>query len=122
MSESSLMHYVGLDVHQKRSSICILDRDGRQVKRLEVKGSWARVVDAVAHVPGPFSACYEASCGYGYLYEKLAPLARHVAVAHPGQLRPIERSGHSRHGNHMRSVRTRTAKRGRRSRPAGATV
>jgi len=88
------MYYVGLDVHQKRSSICILDSAGKQVKRLEVKGSWAQVVQAVAQVPGPFSICYEASCGYGYLYEKLAPLprARHVAVAHPGQLRLIYRS------------------------------
>jgi transposase len=88
------MYYVGLDVHQKRSSICILDRDGKQVKRLEVKGSWARVVQAVAQVPGPLSVCYEASCGYGHLYEKLSalPLARHVAVAHPGQLRLIYKS------------------------------
>ena len=39
MCESSSMYYVGLDVHQKRSSICILDADGKQVKRLEVKGS-----------------------------------------------------------------------------------
>jgi transposase len=92
MSESSSMYYVGLDVHQRRSSICILDRDGKQVKRLEVKGSWAQVVEAAAQVPGPFSICYEASCGYGHLYEKLAPLARHVAVAHPGQLRLIYRS------------------------------
>jgi transposase len=91
-SSTSSMHYVGLDVHQKRSSICILDRDGKQVKRLEVKGSWAQVVEAVARVPGPFSVCYEASCGYGHLYEKLAPLARHVAVAHPGQLRLIYKS------------------------------
>lgn len=93
-ASSSSMYYVGLDVHQKRSSLCILDRDGKQVKRLEVKGSWARVVEAVAQVPGPFSICYEASCGYGYLYEKLAPLplARHVAVAHPGQLRLIYKS------------------------------
>jgi transposase len=93
-SSTSSMYYVGLDVHQKRSSVCILDRDGKQVKRLEVKGSWARVVEAVAQVPGPFSVCYEASCGYGHLYEKLAPLplARHVAVAHPGQLRLIYRS------------------------------
>ena len=90
-SSTSSTYYVGLDVHQKRSSICILDRDGKQVKRLEVKGSWAQVVDAVAQVPGPFSVCYEASCGYGYLYERLSPLAlaRHVAVAHPGQLRLI---------------------------------
>jgi transposase len=88
------MYFVGLDVHQKRSSMCILDSAGKQVKRREVKGSWAKVVEAVAQVPGPFSICYEASCGYGYLYEKLAPLplARHVAVAHPGQLRLIYRS------------------------------
>ena len=94
MSETSAssMYYVGLDVHQKRSSLCILDRDGKQVKRLEVKGSWAQVVEAVAQVPGPFSVCYEASCGYGYLYERLSPLARHVAVAHPGQLRLIYKS------------------------------
>ena len=85
MSESSTssMYYVGLDVHQKRSSVCILDPDGKQVKRLEVKGSWAQVVEAVAGVPGPFSVCYEASCGYGHLYEKLAPLARHVASPIP---------------------------------------
>ena len=91
---SSSMYYVGLDVHQKRSSLCILDRDGKQVKRMEVKGSWARVVEAVAQVPGPFSICYEASCGYGHLYEKFSalPRARHVAVAHPGQLRLIYKS------------------------------
>jgi hypothetical protein len=82
---SSSMYYVGLDVHQKRSSICILDRDGKQVKRLEVKGTWVQVVQAVAQVAGPFSVCYEASCGYGHLYEKLSalPRARHIAVAHP---------------------------------------
>ena len=94
-ASSSSMYYVGLDVHQKRSSICILDSAGKQVKRLEVKGTWAQVVGAVAaRVPGRFSVCYEASCGYGHLYEKLSslPLATHVAVAHPGQLRLIYRS------------------------------
>ena len=39
----------------------------------------------------PFSICYEASCGYGHLYERLRPLAAHVAVAHPGKLRLIYR-------------------------------
>ena len=37
----------------------------------------------------PFAICYEASCGYGHLYEQLRPLAHHVAVAHPGKLRLI---------------------------------
>jgi hypothetical protein len=72
------MHYVGLDVHQKRSSICILDPHGKQVKRLEVKGHWPAVLAEIArHVPRPFAICYEASCGYGYLYERLAPPNTH---------------------------------------------
>jgi transposase len=45
-------------------------------------------------VPRPFAVCYEASCGYGHLYDRLAPLARQVAVAHPGQLRLIYRGKH----------------------------
>ena len=87
------MYYVGLDVHARRSSVCILDSRGKVVKRLEVKGSWPRLMDQVAsQVPRPFSVCFEASCGYGYLHERLSALAGHVAVAHPGKLRLIFRS------------------------------
>jgi transposase len=45
-----------------------------------------------AQVPRPFSVCFEASCGYGYLHERLSTLAEHVAVAHPGKLRLIFRA------------------------------
>ena len=30
------MHYVGLDVHAKRSSLCILDCNGKRVKRAKL--------------------------------------------------------------------------------------
>jgi transposase len=87
------MHYVGLDIHAKRSSLCILDSCGKVVKRLEVKGPWPKVMDRIAaEVPRPFSVCFEASCGYGYLHERLSALAEHVAVAHPGKLRLIFRA------------------------------
>ena len=89
------MYYVGLDVHQKRSSLCILDGDGKLVKRLEVKGPWPKLIEAVdLHVPRPFAVCYEASCGYGPLHDRLraAGRAERVAVAHPGQVRLIFRS------------------------------
>src|SRR3954469_10351177 len=87
------MHYVGLDVHAKRSSLCILDSCGKVVKRLEVKGPWPKLLERVAaEVPRPFSVCFEASCGDGYLHERLSALARRVAVAHPGKLRLIFRS------------------------------
>jgi len=87
------MHYVGLDVHARRSSLCILDPVGKVVKRVEVRGSWPKLMEQVAaQVPRPFAVCFEASCGYGYLHERLSALARRVAVAHPGKLRLIFRS------------------------------
>ena len=42
------MHYVGLDVHAKRSSLCILDSCGKTVKQLEVKGTWPQLLERVA--------------------------------------------------------------------------
>ena len=86
------MHYVGLDVHQRRSSVCILDGHGKVVKEFTVKGGWNELLAQVGRAPRPFCVCYEASCGYGYLHEKLGAMAQGVQVAHPGQLRLIYRS------------------------------
>jgi len=86
------MLYIGLDVHASRSSLCILNDGGSAVNRVEVKGPWSKLVEAVRSIDPPFSICYEASCGYGYLYDRLRPLAARVAVAHPGKLRLIYRS------------------------------
>ncbi len=86
------MYYVGLDVHQSRSSMCILNENGRLFKRLEVRGRWPKLIETIQQVPQPFQICYEASCGYGSLHDQLVPLAQKVAVAHPGHLRLIFRS------------------------------
>ena len=86
------MLYVGLDVHQRRSSMCILNDDGKVVKQELIKGPWPAVLDRLRAIAQPFSVCYEASCGYGHLYDRMAPLAGHVAVAHPGHLRLIFKS------------------------------
>ena len=86
------MYYVGLDVHQNRSSLEILDCNGKLFKRQEVKGRWPVLLEELRHVPRPFAICYEASCGYGYLYEQFATLADRVTVAHPGELAWIYKS------------------------------
>ena len=88
------MLYVGLDVHQKRSSICILNQDGKTVKQELVNGRWPQVIDRLRRIDQPFGICYEASCGYGYLYDQICalPMASGVSVAHPGQLRLIFKS------------------------------
>jgi len=86
------MWYIGLDVHWRTSSVCILDGNGNRVKQEMVKGSWQKLLAYFRKLLRPFVVCYEATCGYGYLYDALRRMSRRVVVAHPGQLRLIFRS------------------------------
>lgn len=87
---------VGLDVHQSSSSICVLDAKGNRIRQKEVRGGWDQVVLALGQIKGefqePLRICYEASTGYGALYERLVPVAQEVLVAHPGRLALIFKS------------------------------
>jgi transposase len=84
------MYSVGLDYHQNRSSLHILDAQGARFKAIEVKGTWKKLLEVIdAQVPRPFNLCFEASCGYGVLYDQLAKKAQSVQVAHPAHLRAI---------------------------------
>ncbi len=86
------MRYVGLDVHWRQSTICVLDTRGRKLSTQTIKGNWSKVLEELGRIKKPFSVCFEASPGYGFLFEQLATIARRVIVAHPGQLRLIFRS------------------------------
>ena len=86
------MRYVGLDVHWRQSTICVLDSRGKKLSMQTIHGSWSKVLEVLGKTRKPFSVCFEASLGYGFLFERLATVARHVVVAHPGQLRLIFRS------------------------------
>jgi transposase len=85
----AMMHYVGLDVHRNRSSIEVLDENGKRVSGKEVLGDWDKVIAEVEALPRPLAVCYEASCGYGYLHGRLSRMSDRVEVAHPGNLRLI---------------------------------
>lgn len=85
------MFYVGLDIHSKHISICVLDEAGKFVRRLKVRAI-NQMVQVLEGLPDRFEVCYEASCGYGHYHDLLRPLATRVLVAHPGQLRLIFRS------------------------------
>jgi transposase len=80
---------VGLDVHQSRSSICILDAQGNTLRREDVKGGWDLLLCALDRIPKPFQICYEASTGYGALHQRLTPIAAKVVVANPQRVRLI---------------------------------
>jgi transposase len=85
------MFYVGLDIHSKHISICVLGETGQLVHRSRVRAI-NQMMGILGGLPDRFEVCYEASCGYGHYHDLLRPLASRVLVAHPGQLRLIFRS------------------------------
>lgn len=87
------MFYVGLDVHLRKIVMCILDANGKVCKEATFAGVPA-LLAALGALAGELAVCYEASCGYGALYDRLKRLAnaRRIEAAHPGQLRLIFRS------------------------------
>ncbi len=88
------MLYVGMDVHWKTTSICIMNEMCQKVKATRIDGSWKAVLGFLGRIDEPFAVVFEASCGYGFLYDRLTAMkqVRRVVVAHPGQLRLIFRS------------------------------
>lgn len=84
------MLYVGLDVHSKSIAVCVLNEQGDVVDRHRLRHV-QQLPELLVRMPA-FAVCFEASCGYGYLYEMLTSLAARIAVAHPGLLRLIYRS------------------------------
>lgn len=83
---------IGLDVHSKYTTMCVLDANGKIVKEREIHGDLGEVVGTVRRVGQPFAICYEASCGYGWLHDQLSSVAAKVLVAHPGRTRLIFQS------------------------------
>ena len=88
------MHYVGLDVHAHQSTYCVLDGNGKVFQRRTVFGPWHKLISKLDRMPKPFAVCYEASLGYGFLYDRLSKIAERVEVANTSQLRLIFRSKH----------------------------
>jgi transposase len=85
------MLYVGLDIHTKHITVCVLGETGQVMHRSQVR-SLEEMLGILKKLPDRFEVCYEASCGYGHYHDLLQPLAARVVVAHPGRLALIFRS------------------------------
>ena len=86
--------YVGLDVHQRTSTCHILDAHGRTLNKLcrTIGGHWTKMIDYLRSLDRPIAVTYEASIGYGAIYDRLVGLAKRIVVAHPGRVRLIFQS------------------------------
>ena len=86
------LYYVGLDYHLRTSTIVMLDAHGKRVTQRTIRGHWSKMVQWLRQQNKPMAICFEASCGYGVLYERLSTFAKRIVVAHPANLRLIFRS------------------------------
>ena len=62
------MRYVGLDVHWRQSSICVLDTRGRKLSAQAIQGGWSTVLEELEKNPRvepvrPPYPTYERCCG-----------------------------------------------------------
>ena len=55
------MFYVGLDIHSKRISVCVLSGTGQVVRRCQVR-TIQEMMRILESLPERFEVCYEASC------------------------------------------------------------
>ncbi len=79
------MYTIGLDLHQRQSTICILDSAGKLVKQQQIRGGVKELVKQLRSVSPPFQICYEAS------WVRLSnESTRRWAKSRPGRARPKE--------------------------------
>jgi len=80
------MLYIGMDVHKGQWSICVLKESGEVQARRQLIGPWKQCIRQVASIEGAKSVVFEASCGMGWLYDRLKEVCDRVVVADPGRL------------------------------------
>jgi transposase len=75
------------------SVIHVLDEHGKTVLRKSIIGTMNILFEELSKIKHSFRICFEASTGYGSLYDGLSRLthAKQVIVAHPGKTRLIFR-------------------------------
>jgi transposase len=89
------MKYVGIDLHKKTISACVVvkERDRKKVaarKRLECRNE-AAIAAWFAEL-GKFEVVVEATASYEWFIQLVEPLAHRVLLAHPKKLRVIAES------------------------------
>ena len=90
------MKYVGVDLHKKVISVCVVvQKAGQRVShrsaRRYVATSRSRSVVVLRRL-GPFQVVVEATTSYEWFVQLVEPLADRVVLAHPKKLRMIAES------------------------------
>jgi transposase len=86
------MFFVGIDLHKKTITICVMDQQLRIVSRQNFLCAEPERIRTFFAELGRFHAVVEATASYEWLWQLLEPLAQRLVLAHPKKLRIIAES------------------------------
>lgn len=86
------MLYVGIDLHKKTITLCVVNHLRQVVSRKTLSCADPDAIRAFFAQLGPFAAVVEATASYEWLWQLLEPLAQRLVLAHPKKLRIIAES------------------------------
>src|SRR5689334_19800537 len=86
------MNYVGIDLHKKTISICVVNQERQKVDQKRFSCSMPETIVEYFRKLGTFQAVVEATASYEWLVRLLEPLAERIILAHPKKLRIIAES------------------------------
>ena len=86
------MNFVGIDLHKKTISICVVTQQREILDRKRFYCSEPERIVAFFESIKPFRVVVEATAGYEWLLALLQPLAERVVLAHPKKMRVIAES------------------------------
>lgn len=86
------MNFVGIDLHKKTISICVVDKERTVVHRKRFYCREPERISGFFKDLGSFQAVVEATASYEWLVSLIEPLADRVVLAHPKKMRIIAES------------------------------
>src|SRR5262245_44437382 len=86
------MFYVGIDLHKKTITLCIVNQQRQVLVRKTFLCCQPVKSGEFFAALGPFQAVVEATASYEWLWQLLEPLAERLVLAHPKKLRVIAES------------------------------
>jgi transposase len=89
------MHFIGVDLHKKTLSVCVLVREAGQrriVARRSLRCDQPEELRAFFAALAPFELTVEATSSYEWFVQLVEPLAHRIVLAHPKKLRVIAES------------------------------
>ena len=83
---------IGVDFHKRTSSYCVLDENGKRVKRCKFENRPELIEDFLQSLPGPKQLAMEATRNWGLFYEVVKPHVDEFLLGHPKKMKAITES------------------------------